>query len=271
MPLQSALYAGRVWHRRTKPRRHHLAYSMFWLLLDLDEIDLLDRKLRFFSRGRFNLFSFREGDHGDGGSQPLRAQIEGHLDRAGLSAGSATIRIMTMPRLLGYAFNPLSLFLCYDRDGALVAVLYEVNNTFGQRHAYLIPAGPPVQGVIRQRAEKAFYVSPFLDMDMTYDFGLEPPGERMGLSIQCRQAGEPVLAAAFSGTRTELDDGALIRAFFAFPAMTLKVMAGIHLEALKLWAKRIGLRRRPPAPAQFVSLGHELPGRRAGNLREKRS
>jgi uncharacterized protein len=238
---------------------------MFWLLLDLDELDTLDRRLRFFSRGRFNLFSFHDADFGNGSGGSLRGQIEQHLAEAQLTTPVAAIRVMTMPRLLGYAFNPLTLFLCYADDESLVAVLYEVNNTFGERHAYLIPAGAPAQGAIRQHADKVFHVSPFLDMDMTYDFTLEPPLERMSLTIHARRAGEAILVASFSGERAALSDGALLRAFLAFPAMTLKVMIGIHYEALKLWMKRIGLRRQPPAPSHFISLGRagpELPEER---------
>ncbi|MBN8998821.1 MAG: DUF1365 family protein [Rhizobiales bacterium] len=262
MPFRSALYNGRVWHRRLVPRRHRLAYRMFWMQLDLDEIDALDGRLRFFSRNRFNLFSFFDRDHGDGSDEPLRAQIDRHLAAAGLDADVAAVRVMAMPRLLGYAFNQLTLFLCYRADGGLAAVLYEVNNTFGERHAYLIPAGEPEGGRIRQRAEKAFYVSPFLDMDMTYDFALQPPGERVGLAIQGRRQGVAVIAAAFEGERVELTDGALLRAFLAFPALTLKVVAGIHYEALRIWLKGIGLRRRPAAPTHFVSIGRALPAPR---------
>lgn len=257
MPPGSALYAGKVWHRRRSPREHRLEYRMFWLLLDLDEIDGLDRRLRWFSRGRFNLFSFRDGDYGAGNSEPLSVQIDRHLAAAGIG-GVTSVRVMTMPRILGYAFNPLTLFLCYSGDGRLAAVLYEVNNTFGQRHAYIIPTGPDESGPIRQRAEKEFYVSPFLDMDMTYDFTLDPPAETMRLVIQASRQGEAVMSAVFSGERVELTDAALLRAFLSFPAMTLKVIVGIHWEALKIRLKGIGFRRRPPAPAHFVSHGRSL-------------
>lgn len=231
---------------------------MFWLLLDLDEIDALDGRLRLFSHGRFNLFSFHDRDHGDGSGEALGDQVRRHLAEAGLAAGVSHIRIMTMPRILGYAFNPLTIFLCHGEDERLVAVLYMVNNTFGQRHGYLLPAGEAEDGVIRQRADKAFYVSPFLDMDMTYDFALRPPGETMSLSIHGRRQGEPVIAAAFEGRREPLSDRTLARAFLAFPAMTLKVIAGIHFEALRIWLKGIRIRERPPAPAQLVSHGRVL-------------
>ncbi|MBB5751515.1 DUF1365 domain-containing protein [Prosthecomicrobium pneumaticum] len=254
----SALYAGRVWHQRISPRRHRLDYRMFWMLIDLDELDALDRRLLFFSRGRFNLFSFHDADHGDGSGAPLRTQIEGHLVEAGIADPIGAIRIVAMPRLLGYAFNPLTLYFCYTTAGRLRAIVYEVNNTFGERHAYLIAVDRPEEETIRQTVDKSFYVSPFLDMDMTYRFAIRPPGSSLSVSIGAYSAGEPVLAAAFRGERRALSDRALLAAFFAFPAMTLKVIVGIHWEALKIRLKGIGFRRRPPAPAQFVTVGEPV-------------
>ncbi len=251
----SALYAGRVWHQRMTPRRHRLDYRMFWMLIDLDELDGLDRRLRFFSRGRFNLFSFHDADHGDGSGAPLRTQIEGHLAEAGIADPIGAIRIVAMPRLCGYAFNPLTLYFCYTTSGILRAIVYEVNNTFGERHAYLIEVGDPDEEMIRQTVDKSFYVSPFLDMDMSYRFAIRPPAASLAVSIGAYRAGEPVLAAAFRGERRALSDRALLAAFLAFPAMTLKVIVGIHWEALKIRLKGIRFRRRPPAPDRFVTVG----------------
>ena len=140
MTRASGLYRGLVTHRRLRPRAHRLSYRSFWLLLDLDEIDGLARRLRLFSRNGFNLMAFHDADHGNPGDRrPLRRQIEAHLAQAGVSVDGGPIRLLTLPRLLGYVFNPLIVYYCHRRDGGLAAVVYEVNNTFGDRHAYVIP------------------------------------------------------------------------------------------------------------------------------------
>lgn len=250
----SALYAGSVMHLRLKPRRHRLAYRLFSLLLDLDELDTLSRRLRLFSRNRFNIFSFHDRDYGASGEEPLRSQVERHMRSAGLEPDGGPIRLLTMPRILGYAFNPLSVYFCYLRTGELSALLYEVNNTFGERHSYLMPAGAPVGGVLRQHSEKKFYVSPFMDMALTYDFRVRPPAQDMQISIIVRNEDGPVLAAVQTARRQALTDGALAHAFFSYPLLTLKVIAGIHWEALLIFAKGVGLRRKPASPAKSVTI-----------------
>lgn len=254
MNAASALYIGSVMHVRLKPRRHRLAYRLFSLLLDLDEIDALDRGLRLFSRNRFNAFSFFERDYADPKGGPLKPQVERLLGTAGLEPDGGAIRLLTMPRLLGYAFNPLSIYFCHRRDGSLLALLYEVNNTFGQRHCYLIPVGADDTVPLRQKAEKRFYVSPFLDMGLTYAFRVTPPGEELRIAILASDDEGPVLSAVHSATRRPLTDDQLAGALVRYPLLTLKVTAGIHWEALLIWAKGIALRPRPKAPDAPVSL-----------------
>ncbi len=169
MSWRSALYIGRVRHHRLRPRPHALSYRVFWTLLDLDEIDGLAAGLRLFSRNRFNLYSFRDADYGDRSGRPLRPQVEAMLAEAGIAHDGGPIRLLTMPRILGYAFNPLSTYFCYRRDGSLCATVYEVHNTFGEIHSYVAPASPE-GGVLRQEAEKVFHVSPFMRLDMRYAF-----------------------------------------------------------------------------------------------------
>jgi DUF1365 family protein len=248
----SALYAGSVVHERLRPRRHRLRYRVFWLLLDLDEIETLDRRLRLFSHGRWNLLSFRGDDYGPNpspgpGREPLRTQIEDQLRTVGIEPDGGPIAVLTMPRVLGYAFNPLSVYFCRRRDGGLAAIVYEVNNTFGQRHSYVAPVDG--DGAIQQRVDKAFYVSPFLDMDLAYEFRVSPPGEHVALSILASDREGVVLSATLEGTRRPLTDAAILRACLAFPFVTLAVIAGIHWEALRIWLKGVRLRRRPPPPA----------------------
>lgn len=254
MSLASGLYAGRVTHLRRRPRRHRLAYRIFMLLLDLDDIEPLAGRLRLFGHGRPALASFHPDDHLYGDGRPLRAQVEQILSDGGLAGGGA-IRVLSMPRLLGGAgFNPLSVWFCHRPDGALSAVLYEVNNTFGQRHLYLIPAAES-DGPIRQRCDKRFYVSPFMDMGLTYRFAVSAPGASVAVAIEAEDDEGPVLSAAFHAVRRELDDAGLARAWAAHPMMTLGVLWAIRWEALWLWAKGEPLRPRPPPPSRPVTLG----------------
>ncbi|MFD2183388.1 DUF1365 domain-containing protein [Rhodoplanes azumiensis] len=253
---RSALYTGAVVHRRLKPRAHALRYRCFWMLLDLAEIDALAARLRFFSRDRLNLFTFSDADHGAGPSaaEPLRAQIDRMLAEAGIAVPDGSVQILTMPRVLGYVFNPLSVYFCRRADGTLAAVLYEVTNTFGERHTYLIPTEPDAGGAVRQECDKLFYVSPFMDMDLRYEFRVSPPSETVGVAIRGVQAGDPMIVAALTGKRRALTDGALLKTFLAHPLVTLKVIAAIHWEALKLWRKGVGLRPHVAAPARPVTI-----------------
>jgi len=249
METASCLYTGTVMHRRFKPRAHRLNYRVFWCLFDLDELPYLPSRLRFFSLKSFNLFGFRNSDHGDSSNRPLRAQVESHLATAGIDLGGGAIRLLCMPCLLGFVFNPISVYYCYDRCGALKALLYQVHNTFGQRHSYLIPVDRKPGEPLEQRCLKAFYVSPFMEMDIEYRFRVQPPDKHVALVIEGSDAQGPVLIASLAGERQALTDAALLRAFLSFPLMTLKVVAGIHWEALKLWIKGMRLRPRPPAPS----------------------
>lgn len=252
----SAFYAGTVMHQRLRPRRHRLRYRIFSLLLDLDELDAVAARLRLLSRNRFNLFGFYDRDHGNGGAEPLRAQIENQLAAAGIDAGGGAIRLLTMPRVLGYVFNPLSVYFCYRRPCGLAAVVYEVNNTFGERHSYVIAANG--DGTIHQETDKRFFVSPFLDMDMRYLFRVIPPADRLGVAINGRDADGPVIVASFFAKRAPLSDRRLALAFVAYPLLTLKIIAGIHWEALRLWLKGTRLRDRPAAPASAFTLGRAI-------------
>lgn len=253
MTGNSALYVGQVMHRRTRPREHRLRYRIFSLLLDLDEIDLLAKRIRLFSRGRFNLFAFYDRDYATGTHEPLHAQVERYLAAAGMDLGGGPIRLLTMPRILGFAFNPLSVYFCHDRQGALRAVLYEVNNTFGQRHSYLLPV-EQADGAIRQSCAKHFHVSPFMGMDMRYAFRLAPPAERLSLAITGSDEDGPLITAVHSAARRPLNDAELLKAFVTRPLLTVKVVGGILWEALRLWAKGVPVRDRPAPPLHPVTI-----------------
>ncbi len=244
MTFRSAIYVGSVMHRRLRPRRHHFRYRAFWLLLDLDELVDLSSRLRWFSYNRSNLFSLNDSDHGDGSATPLRTQIERQVAEAGIDLAGGRIQLLCMPCTLGYCFNPLSIFFCYRASGALAAVVYQVHNTFAQRHSYIIPV-EDVGQTLHQRCRKLFYVSPFMDMDLRYDFRIVGPDERIQVGVCASRADAPVLNAVLAGSREPLTDRNLIRLCMRMPAITLKVIAAIHWEALKLWVKRIRFRRRP--------------------------
>ncbi|MBS0638312.1 MAG: DUF1365 family protein [Proteobacteria bacterium] len=251
--MTSALYAGVVVHQRFRPTRHRLRYSMDWMLLDLDEVPTA----RLFSRNRFNLVSFHDRDHlgrGAAPAAPLRVQVEAAMTGAGLVPDGGPIRVLCMPRVLGHVFNPLSVFFCHRRDGSVAALLYEVNNTFGQRHSYLIPVEAIGQRVIRQHCAKAFYVSPFLQMDIIYNFRVLPPGETTAVVINGDDAEGRIIAASFAGRRQPLTDRALLGLVARHGLLSLKVLAAIHWEALKLWLKGVRMQPRPEPPAQAVTI-----------------
>ncbi|MGQ9368654.1 DUF1365 domain-containing protein [Azospirillum sp. ST 5-10] len=247
----SGLYPGTVVHHRLRPVRHRLRYRVFSLLLDLDELPELDRRLRLFAHNRFALTAFHDRDHGDG--RPARAWADAQLAAAGLPAGGP-VRVLCFPRLLGYVFNPLSVWFCHRPDGGLAAVLHEVSNTFGQRHTYAIPAAADADGLVRQSCAKGFYVSPFMDMETAYHFRIRPPGDTVAVAIRQTDAAGTVLHAALAGRRVELSDRALAAAWLRHPLMTAKVTAAIHWEALRLWRKGLAVRPRPPAPASPVTV-----------------
>lgn len=247
MMQSSGLYVGHVMHHRLRPRVHRLRYRVFWMLLDLDDIGGASARLRLFSRNRFNLFGFFDRDHGDGSAVPLRTQAEAMLRKAGCRPDRvATIKLLCMPRIMGYSFNPLSVYFCYRQDGALEAVIYQVHNTFGERHSYAIPAFGATSK-LEQSCNKDFFVSPFLGMDMSYTFQVSLPGASVSIAIHGKERGEPVIAASLSGKRQALTDAALLKAFVTHPLLTVKVVVAIHWHALRLVLK--GFRIHPHTPA----------------------
>lgn len=255
----SALYLGDVFHRRTRPKSHRLRYRIFQMLIDLDEVAELDRRLRVFSVGRKNLLSFHPRDYLDGGAEPLKERVRRIADRAGVDTGGGPIRLLTMPRVLGAAFNPLSLFFCHRPDGGLAAILYEVNNTFGERHVYVLPVADEEAHtpVLAQSCEKRFFVSPFMPMQMGYRFEVSPPGEAVAVQIDVRDAEGSVLLAGVRGVRKPLSDATLLRAWLGAPLLSAKVVGAIHWEALKLWLKGVKLVDRDPVRGLGITVAEQ--------------
>ncbi len=217
------------------------------LSLDLDDLDRLGRTLKLFAYNRVSLFGFFDRDHGCSRDQALRPQIENQLSSACLEPDGGAIILLTMPRVLNYVFNPLSLYFCYRLHGELAAIVYEVSNTFGERHFYTMPAHINDRRV-QQGCEKAFFVSPFLDHDLHYTFDVLTPGDIFSVPITVRRGEDIVLTASFAGRRRELTDANIIRVWVGNPLMTLMVIAGIHWEALKMLTKGIPYRGRGAGP-----------------------
>ncbi len=250
-PLRSCLYEGMVMHQRLRPVRHRFRYRVFSLLLDLDELPLIADRLRLLRIEQPGVLSFRAKDHGTRDGSPLRPWAEARFAEAGIGP-PARLELLCFPRLWGFVFNPLSVYYAYDSAGALNGVLYEVKNTFGGQHAYVLPVDAKRSGGagrIRHSVDKAFYVSPFIDMTAVYHFALLPPGDELELVI--RETGPDGLffTASQSGRRRPLDDRALALCLGRNLAMTFKVIGGIHAEALRLWLK--GAPYHPKAAGQI--------------------
>jgi DUF1365 family protein len=250
---EAAIYEGEVMHHRFKPKRHRFIYSVASMLFDLDKLEELDSTSRLFSFNRWNLYSFRTSDYGDGSATPLAEQIRRLLTNNQLEHAGHSIKLLCYPRMFGYTFNPLSVFYCYDASDRLNAIIYEVHNTFDERHSYLIPVSQD-GGVVRQQADKGFYVSPFMPMVAPYQFRMRPPGEKVAVCIHQSDESGPLLNATFTGAYRPFNDKNLIRILFKYPLMTLKIIAGIHWEALRLWLKRVPLQKRVKRSGPNVTL-----------------
>jgi DUF1365 family protein len=254
---QTCLYRGEVMHRRLRPFGHRFVYGVASLLVDLDDLSKLrpSRGLRLLSHNRFNLFAIHDRDHGPRDGSPLRPWVEAELRAAGIdlregAGDGGRIFLHCLPRLLGYVFNPISIYWCYGADGRLRAVLCEVKNTFGEQCSYVLsaPSRREAGAPLRASCAKKMYVSPFIAMAGRYRFRLDDPEAVLKLVITESDRDGALLVASHSAARRALDDRALLGAFAAFPFLTAKVIAAIHWQALRLWLK--GARIEPYPAAQ---------------------
>jgi DUF1365 family protein len=248
-PQAAALYVGKVMHARLRPFPHRFSYRVMSVLIDLDRLDEADRQSRLFGVNRSALYSFHEADHGKRDGSALRAYAEGCAARHGIDLTGGRVLLLCYPRLLGYAFNPLSIYFCHRGDGRLALLIYEVRNTFGEIHAYALPVKPGEESDagIRQVQDKTFYVSPFIDMAMRYHFRISPPSDDVRLRILETDRDGPLLAATFFGHRSALNAVNLVRSLVLLPLVSFKIVAAIHWEALRLWLKGARLVPKPRA------------------------
>ena len=236
----SCIYNGTVIHKRYKPKTHFFKYSVFSLLLDLSELELLNEKIRFFSINKFNLISFFEKDHGNRDGTSLVNWVKNYLKKNQIETENIKIKLLCYPRILGYVFNPLSVFFVYDKNEKLVSILYEVKNTFGEQHTYVFRVDNG-NNLIQNNCSKKFHVSPFIQMDCNYFFKILKPGERLSIIINQYDPIGKILFASQDGKKANLTGKELIKSYLKHPLMTFKIISAIHFEAFKLWFKGIKL------------------------------
>jgi uncharacterized protein len=241
------LFRGRTVHARFGAVTHSLAYDIFQLLVDIDNFKACTSGLKWLKYNRFAPLAFYDCDHGDRSGAPLRPWVEARLAEAGVESDGGPIRLLTFPRVLGFVFNPLSVFFAYSVTGELKGVIYEVNNTFGETHSYVAPATN--EAIEHHQAEKVFHVSPFFDVSGRYAFTLRAPKDAISLVIEKYKDKVRDHVATLKARRLPLTDAALAKAFFTIPLLTLKVVAAIHFEALKLLFKGARYHDKPAPPA----------------------
>lgn len=244
----SALYECEVTHHRLRPKRHHFTYRVFYLWLDLDELDALSERLVFFKRNRWSLFSFFDSDHIPKGSDSARENILAVMREAGVdTAGVARVRLLTFPRVLGHIFNPVCFYYAFDARENPVCAVAEVTNTFHEQKPYVL-TGMDWKDRFRLVTPKHFYVSPFSGLELEFDFKLRLPGETLEIHVDERDDAGLVLLSTLAGRRLELGDASLLACAVKYPLLTLKVIFLIHWHALRLWMKKLAVHRKAADP-----------------------
>ncbi len=244
----SAIYECRVMHHRLAPKVHRFDYRVFYLWLDLDNLDELDRSQALFSRNRWNLFSFRDQDHFHDDGRDVKTKLLAWLDTKRFNTSQiARVKLLTFPRVLGYIFNPVCFFYCFDSAGDPICAVTEVTNTFHEKKPYLLSDRDP-KGCFRLLTPKHFYVSPFTDLDLSFDFKLRIPDETLEIHIDDREGDSRLLLTALTGNRRPLTTSALLACAIKYPLLTLRVIFLIHWHAFRLWLKRLPVRRKAADP-----------------------
>ena len=236
--IKSSIYNGQVIHKRFKPKVHSFRYDVFSLLIDLSELEKLDKQVNFFSYNKFNWISFYDKDHGDRDGSSLINWVQKNLRKNNISTENIKIKILCYPRIFGFVFNPLSFFYVYNSNENLISILYEVKNTFGEQHTYIFRIEKDAN-LIQNNCSKKFHVSPFIQMNCNYFFRLLKPGNKISVIIDQYENEDKILYASQDGIRTDFNTKYLIKSFLNHPLMTFKIIIAIHYEAFKLWSKGI--------------------------------
>ena len=235
--MTSSIYNGTVIHKRFKPKVHFFKYKVFSLLIDLSDLNVLDKNTNFFSYNNFNLISFFDKDHGERDGSSLVEWVKKNLEENSINSENIKIKLLCYPRIFGYVFNPLSVFFVYDNQENLISVLYEVKNTFGEQHTYIFKVEN--NNLLQHNCSKKFHVSPFIEMDCNYFFKIIKPAEKISVIINQYQLDEKILFASQDGRRVDFNSKELLKSYIKHPLMTFKIISAIHFEAFKLWAKGI--------------------------------
>ena len=236
--INSAIYNGQVIHKRFKPKVHYFRYNVFSLLIDLSELETIDKEISFFSLNKFNLISFYEKDHGERDGSSLINWVNKNLEKNNIPIQDIKIKILCYPRIFGFVFNPLSVFYVYNLQNKLISILYEVKNTFGEQHTYIFKITKD-ENLVQNKCAKKFHVSPFIEMDCNYFFRLLKPGDKISVIIDQYDKEDKILFASQDGIRTDFNSKELIKSYLKHPLMTFKIIIAIHYEAFKLWIKGI--------------------------------
>ena len=240
MIKSSYIYVGNVIHKRFKPKVHFFKYKVFSLLVDLSELNELEKELKLFSYNKFNLLSFYDLDHGPRDGTSLITWVKDNLAKNNISTNQITIKLLCYPRIWGYVFNPLSVFFVYDKDLNLISILYEVKNTFGEQHTYIFKIKKNSH-LFEHSCKKKFHVSPFIEIDCTYFFRILKPENKLSIAINQNDNEGKLLYASQEGKKKHLNNKNLIISYLFHPFMSFKIIGAIHFEALKLWLKGVKL------------------------------
>jgi DUF1365 family protein len=246
---QALIGMGVVRHRRLRPRVHAFDYPTYFLMLPMRTLRAAPSST--LRRNRFGLLSFFDRDHGDGREDAL-AWLDELLQSEGVQDAAGEAWLHTYPRVAGYAFKPVSFWHCHRPDGTLAAIVAEVNNTFGERHCYLL-TGPQLAYGRELVAQKVFHVSPFCSVEGSYRFRFMRTADRTVARIDHDNDAGPLIETSVSGHLQPLTAAATRRAFFGMPLMTVGVLLRIHWHALQLWAKRVPFFSKPAAPQTFIT------------------
>ena len=239
MIKSSKIYIGKVIHKRFKPKEHYFKYNVFSLLIDLNELEQINKDIKFFSYNKFNIISFFDKDHGDRDGSSIKLWVKKNLKNIGIMTEDISIKLLCYPRIFGYVFNPLSTYFIYNKHSELISIFYEVKNTFGEQHTYIFKVQD--ETLVQNKCKKKFYVSPFIKMDCEYHFKTLNPREQLSVVINQNDKDGKLLFASQDGISKAFNNKNLILSYLTHPLMTFKIIGAIHYEAFKLWAKRIKL------------------------------